>query len=120
MKRRDLHNAGGTVVVNGLFGGIEHIVENQKVIKQGGANQQRGFQCFGRCVEQPADFRIDIFQKCVQMLGKADVDTDLAFIVRCFGKRAEVEPDNGFFQPFGGGLEIRLRILRHDVGFIKE
>ena len=120
MKRRDLHNAGGTVVFNGLFGGIEHIVENQKVIKQGGAKQQRGFQCFGRCVEQPADFRIDIFQKSVQMLGKADVDADLAFIVRRFGKRAEVEPDNGFFQPFGGGLEIRLRILRHDVGSIKE
>ena len=108
MKRGDLDNAVQIIVVHGGVGQVEHVVEQQKIGKQGGLNQQCGFDFVGIAGGQKLQFLIQGFQKAVQMAGMANSKTHLVFGVGRFGKRAQIKPNHGLLQPNTGGVDADL------------
>lgn len=102
MKRGDLDNAFQTVVDNGGIGNVEHLVEGVEVGKKGRVDKQGGFQLVGGRVAQKLQFAVEVFEETVQMAGLADADAHEVFDVRRFGEGAEVESDDGFFEPLAG------------------
>lgn len=102
MKRGNLDYAFQTVVHNGGIGDVEHLVEGVEVGEQGRVDKQGGFQLVSGRVAQKLQFAVKVFEETVQMTGLADADAHEVFDVRRFGEGAEVEPDDGFFEPLAG------------------
>ena len=102
MKRGDLDNAFQTVVHNGGIGNVEHLVEGVEVGEKGRVEMQGGFQRVGGRIAHKLQFAVQVFEETVQMAGLADADAHEVFDVRRFGEGAEVESDDGFFEPLAG------------------
>ena len=113
MKAGQLHHAIKPMLVQHAFCHLQKVIEVQKIIKECRMNQQRRVNFISWRVDQQVKLAVELFQQVVRMTRLTDHQANLVFDIHRLGKRAQVEPDHGFFKPEAGRVQDFL--VGHDL-----